>query len=762
MNKLKIFLGLGFLCTSLYGHAQLRVETLRVDAAQTPKSNISFVEVTDNHTPRFSWQLRDEKLRNVVQASYGIVVTDEHNDTVWQSGQKHTAQAMNIVYAGKPLKPTTSYYWTVTVTDNKGRVAQGSSRFETGLMSTTDTDVRWKGARWIGGKDDARSFESQYLPVFRLNATLTLDASTHTTRAGFIYGANDWRLMDASKNILGVNNLVNESYIKVELDVQPLLSGDSAVIKVYRVGYTTKDVAHKPLAIWKIPTNLINRENCYEEHQIEAASMYGITQIFIDGSDKALGEINLNPMGKGGDYIAFPVVADLGFSVPKGMKATLNHLAVHNYRAPGRVISSLPKAITLQGTTRFYTPKATGVPYLRTAFNAPAKEVAKARVYITARGVYDLYLNGKRINHSYLNPGLTQYNKTQMYQTFDVTPYVRVGNNAMGIVLSEGWWSGAITFQGQSWNFFGDKQAAMALLAITYTDGTTTTVATNPQEWKYTTEGPIRLSSIFQGEIYDARKDAALEGWTLPDYDDEKWQRVEEVKLADIVSRETRDIGSLFPQPEDYSQYRLIAQIGSLVHPFTRIQAQSVRQVRPGVYVYDMGQNMAGVPRIAFRNLPKGSKVMMRFAEVTYPDLPEYKDYVGMVMMENQRGAMEQDIYIAKGGSFEQFSPRFTYHGYRYVEITGIDHPLALNDVEGIVLSSVDALTASYRTDNETLNRFFKNVQWSTLANAFSVPTDCPQRNERMGWSGDLSVFCPAMSYVMDVESFFERHLLAL
>jgi len=160
--------------------------------------------------------------------------------------------------------------------------------------------------------------------------------------------------------------------------------------------------------------------------------------------------------------------------------------------------------------------------------------------------------------------------------------------------------------------------------------------------------------------------------------------------------------------------------------------------------------------------MKQGTKINLRFAEVKYPDLPQYRQNTGMIMLENIRSAMAQDIYICKGGDEEIFSPRFTYHGYRFVEITGIEKALALKDVKGIVLSSIDNVTADYECSNSEVNRLWQNIKWSAFSNFVSIPTDCPQRNERLGWSGDISVFSRTAVYMADVRKFLSRHLRAM
>lgn len=200
----------------------------------------------------------------------------------------------------------------------------------------------------------------------------------------------------------------------------------------------------------------------------------------------------------------------------------------------------------------------------------------------------------------------------------------------------------------------------------------------------------------------------------------------------------SRTTGTNQPPVNDYSAYTLSAQYGQTVKAIMKLTALSVEEVRPRVFVYDTGQNMVGVPEILLTGMEPGKRINVRYAEVKYPDLPRYTGNQGMIMLENIRAAMAQDVYITKGGK-EMMSPRFTYHGYRYLEITGIDEALPVEDVRGIVLSSVDGLASYYESSNEKVNKLWHNIVWSTYANFFSIPTDCPQRNERLGW--DLSLF---------------------
>ncbi len=726
------------LLTPVLGSAKTTIDNLKVEYLSCPIG-------IDDTTPQFSWMMSSDE-KGAYQKNYQVIVKDEKGKEVWNSGIIAQSTSVGIAYKGEALQPATRYSWTVKVMDGKNKVSESTSWFETGLLSTSATDARWHGAKWIGGDANAKPFYSSYLPTFRIRCDIQLHKKS--SRASILYGANDPRLMDANMNILEVKAEKDKSYIEAELQV-----GDTCSwINLYRVGYTLKDNAEKPMATFKVSG--ITKKNKTDRHHLELSSDVGLTTVWVDG--EKVGTTILNPMGPNADFIAFPMVADVGYKLAKGEKATITNFAICNFRAPYAALSTLPDVKDAEGIS-IVTPKQTGATMLRSEF-AASKAILKARLYVTARGIYDIFINGERISNDYFNPGFTQYNITQMYQTYDVTSMLHKGKNAIGSILNEGWWSGNISYQTKNWNYFGDQQSMMACLKVTYTDGTEEYVVTNPADWKATSDGAVRMGSFFQGEVYDARIAEAMKGWSQPNYDDSKWTKAEEIALEGHI---TTDKQEGWPLACDYSQFQLIGQVGTPVRAFTTLKAQSMKEVRKGVYLYDMKQNMAGVPRITFRGLKPGTKVTLRYAEVTYPDLPQYGKNVGMAMLENIRAAQAQDIYIAKGG-VETYQPRYTYHGYQYVEVTGVEAPLPLADVEGVVLSSIDKITADYQSSDTLLNRFFVNTKWSSLANVFSVPTDCPQRNERMGWSGDLSVFSPAMSYVANVDGFSRRHLYAL
>tara|TARA_R110000764_G_scaffold175707_2_gene262034 strand:- start:820 stop:4446 length:3627 start_codon:yes stop_codon:yes gene_type:complete len=777
----------------IFSHAQTPTQELTVEYLKNPLG-------IDVKTPRFSWQMKS--IKNEVgqfQTAYQIKVISENGEIVWDSRKVTSDVSLAITYTGGKLKPMTRYDWKLKVWDENNKVSENSSWFETGLMDSNPNSEQWNGAEWIGGIEDDMVLYSHYLSVFKLEYGLQIDEKSKSTQASFVFGANDGRLMNKNMNIQGMKSGKDESFIRFELDVSEVDGSEDGLAKfnIYRVGYAPEDKDDDPFKTFEVPLTLINVGNKNEKHIFYTECNFGIFRLYINGKEenneltkdpsaddnpRASRGINLNPVGSGNNYISFPMVADIGFYLGANQKANFSDIKIRNFRAPSNTLFSdgfekesqyngvFEKQINLnsnlvlkdgvlhieggaEGTLVLANPSKNAEPLLRTEFSTSNKKVAKARLYVTTRGIYEMYLNGNRVGEDYFNPGLTQYNKTHMYQTYDVTKEITSGDkNALGAIMSEGWWSGNITYSGENWNYFGDRQSFLAQLVITYTDGSKQIITTNDSDWKLFSDGPIRYGSFFQGEVYDAQKESAILNWSSASYDDNNW------KNAVVVPLE----GTTF-QTEDfnYKDLQLIGQVGenpSIVKDLTPV---NVEVVRPGVFVYDMNQNMVGFPEIKLPPGKAGDTITLRYAEVKYPDLSEYEKNTGMVMLENIRAALTQDIYIRKGGE-ETIRPRFTFHGYRFLEITGINEPLPLENVKGLVVSSIKELASSYETSNELVNKLWENITWSLRGNFLSIPTDTPARNERMGWSGDINVFSEAATFLADIEPFLDRHLLAM
>ncbi len=786
-----LFMALTFFFNFVGGFSQTTIEKLQVDY-QTEPLGIDII------TPHFSWHMHDaSKKRGLAQVAYQIVVTNERGKMVWDSKKRQDGSSLDIPYEGEQLEPRMRYTFHITVWDQNGNQSENSSWFETGLLNTTMS--AWHDAQWIGGGDGDMVLYSHYLSVFRMEYALQLDKKSKSTKAAFVFGGNDRRLMDKNLNIQGVANKKDQGYIAFEFDISAVDGSENGLAKlnVIRKGYDPNDTDEKPYRSFSIPISLINDRNKYDSHNFFVACNFGLFEVYLDRNQlenkisinddntpppRGNPGFNLNPVGTGNNYISFPMVGDIGFQVGANQKALFTDIKIKNYRKPANVlfqedlsdpstysgifanldqgtgaISITKNGYQIQGgksgMLKLADPSRNATPMLRNQFELKNKNISKARLFVTARGIYEIYLNGRRVGEAYFNPGLTQYNKHHMYQTYDVTNYLNSGSkNALGAWLGEGWWSGNITYSGENWNYFGDRNSLLTQLIVSYSDGSEQVITSNDRQWKLFTESPIRYGSFFQGEVYDASKDVNISGWNTADYDDAQWKSAVEVPLSGTTYQD---------DALKYDHLEMIGQIGKNASIVKTLTAIDMIEVRPKVYVYDMGQNMVGVPQVLLPNGMTNDTITLRYAEVRYPDLSEYEGNVGMVMLENIRAALAQDQYIRKGGA-ETIQPRFTFHGFRFLEITGLDAPLPLESVKGLVISSIGELASNYTTSNELVNKLWENITWSLRGNFLSIPTDTPARNERMGWSGDINVFSKASTYLAQVEPFLRRHMLAM
>lgn len=605
------------------------------------------------------------------------------------------------------------------------------------LPLSGSASVPFEGAEWVSVHSESLPVYPDYLSAFRLGFRLD---KLKDDSASLLFGMDDPRLMDANKNVYGLSNRPGESYMRLQVD------GDS--IRLFRSGYHPHDDPSKAIAA--LPVDNFRHSG----DSIEIAVNYGNIEVFVNGN--SLGRHGVNPLGNGGDYIAFPVLGCVAVDIPERSNAVISDIAVSNYRDPRNTICRFPaksagSGVKSGGVTRLEMP-VRSMPELRSVIAVnPKKKVRKATANVTAMGIYDLYVDGKRVNEEYFLPGSTQYNKTHLYHTFDLTDILEAGDNEIRARLGEGWWSGPATYMGEFWNFFGDRQAFLAEITVEYSDGSEDRFVTSPETWEYSVDGPVVVGSFFQGEIYDSRRDD-MERQATKSTEKRVWQKAVKLPFEKTVA----------PVEGGWSDVNLRPSFGDRVLAVDTLTAISMSEPRPGVYVYDMGQNMAAVPYLTFNGLKSGQEVNVRHGEVLYPDMPQYASNVGMVMTENLRAAMCAYKYIASGGDAEVFSPRHTLHGYRYLELTGLDEPLPPEAVKSIPVSSVHGFKAHFECSDPLVNRLWENVKWSTMSNFVSIPTDCPQRNERLGWMGDISVFAPTATKIADVSPLLRQYLQSM
>ncbi|NLJ69185.1 MAG: family 78 glycoside hydrolase catalytic domain [Firmicutes bacterium] len=352
------------------------------------------------------------------------------------------------------------------------------------------------------------------------------------------------------------------------------------------------------------------------------------------------------------------------------------------------------------------------------------KEVASARAYISGLGYYELRINGRRIGDRVLDPGQTDYSKTVLYSVYDITCSLKPGANAVGVMLGNGRYCSFRWIEGKLFGYDAFP-CLRAELHITYTDGTQERIVTDTT-WQ-TARGPVGINGIYLGEVYDARME--IPGWDKPNLDTASWAQAVKV---------------------DPPGGRMRAQMMPPIKITKRFQPVAIHNPDPGVYVYDIGQNITGWVRLKVEG-PRGTEVKLRFSEVV--------DDCGRLDPRINRKAEATDTYILKGEGVEVWEPRFTYHGFRYVEVTGYPGTPGLDTLEACFLHTAVDYTGSFSSSKPLFNKIHQNVVYGQLANLMSVPTDCPQRDERMGWMGDAQLVVEEAIYNFDMAAFYVKYL---
>jgi alpha-L-rhamnosidase len=352
---------------------------------------------------------------------------------------------------------------------------------------------------------------------------------------------------------------------------------------------------------------------------------------------------------------------------------------------------------------------------LRKEFSLAGK-VVRARAYVGALGYYELHLNGKKIGDKVLDPAWTVYPRRALYSTYDVTSALNDGANTVGVMLGGGW-----ATQEAGGPAYYKAPALLFQLNIELADGKTVSISSDTS-WK-TAAGPVVSDSVYDGEVYDASLEKP--GWDRPGFDDSGWA---------LARQEQGTAGEIS------------AEMMPPIRVTDELVPRSMTNPEPGVYVYDFGQNFAGWARLRVRG-PRGAKVMLRFSELIYPN--------GMINRQNIRSAKSRDIYILQGSGLEMYEPRFTYHGFRYVEVTGYPGAPSLDSIRGRAVNSAVETTGSFVASKQVLNEIQRLIHWGQLSNLHSIPTDCDQRNERQGWMGDAQVTAEEAMMNFDMAAFY-------
>jgi alpha-L-rhamnosidase len=649
--------------------------------------------------PSLSWR-SESSARAVLQSAYEVRVASSEDDLaaadVWDSGKVASDNQVDVVYDGPDLTAGTRYVWQVKVWDGADVASDWSApaTFETGLLDSGD----WGDADWIGKSANGE--------VDRwTDYTADIDFDIDQLALGVFIRAKDtanaymWQISTADGT--GVpkfrpHKRVGNVYTL--LDNKPISGITSAQLLngTHRLSVTVDGNT--------ITTSLDGNQIDQRTDASFAKGFVGFRQDFAGDTNESADIKAVKVTSKSGD-----VLLDTDFS--DGNPFNGGTLTAQGLRVADRkdVLWRSPDA---------------NKPLLRKEFTTePGKTIESARVYASAHGVYELELNGEKVGDQFLAPGSTDYRKRIQSQAYDITDQVHEGDNAIGAELGDGWWAGKVGMWGPG--MFGTSLGLIAHVRIDYTDGSHQFVDTD-SSWK-SHFGPYAAADNIDGETYDAN--AEQPGWDQPAFDDTGWN---DVTVA------SSDTSTLVPQPDE--PVRVTGERPAL----SRVPS-------PGVdngYIYDLGQNMVGVARMRISGIA-GQTVKFRYAEELRAN--------GQFYVGNLRAAKVTDYYTFKTTGTVEYTPKFTQHGFRYIEISGAATPPEVADVTGVVWGSDLTATGDLQTSDAMLNQLVSNISWGQRGNFLSIPTDTPARDERLGWTGDINVFAPTASYLRDTRAFLSK-----
>lgn len=677
--------------------AQLRAEELQCEYRTGPLG-------IDIANPRLSWIVSSDQ-RNQKQTACRILVAsssellNQDKGDLWDSGKIEGDNTTAAVYSGKPLQSNMKCFWKVRVWDRQGDASEWSKPafWTMGLLDPKDWKAQWIGLDDIGGPYARTAPQSQEIPeeIRRAYWIWSCPNSTGAVPVGRSFFRRmfqvpaDWKIKSA----------------------ECVFTADNAC-EVFLNGRSLKTADN-----FKILTSV-----SLVEQLRPGKNVLAVSALNRGGQDNPAGLlVSVRIESETGETLI--VTTDSQWKASAKEQKNWEDVSFDDsswadaYQAGLYGCGPWNKSLIL--------PPAR---CLRTEFSASGKPIKHAFLYAAALGLYQLYLNGQHVNADYFSPGWTDYDKRIYYRTYDVTQMLREGRNAMGAVLADGWYAGYVGFGGNR-NLYGKNLRLLSQLYIEYADGTSQIVASGP-DWKGSL-GPIQQADFLMGETYDARME--MSGWDRPEFDDASWKPV------------VAGLDEVHPKVQ--------AAVSGPVVAFAKVAPVSVSEPGPGRYVFDMGQNFAGVVQIRVRG-KEGQKITIRHAERLNPD--------GTIYTTNLRAAAATDTYICKGGGLETWQPYFTFHGFQYVELSGLDSKPSLDSITGLALSSDLPVTGRFACSDDMVNKLWSNAVWTMRMNFIDIPTDCPQRDERLGWTGDAQVYINTACWQNDVHAFFTKWITDL
>lgn len=689
-------------------------------------------------SPRLSWQVAATipGERGQFQAAYQIQAASSpqllavNQGDLWDSGQVATNQASQISYGGSTPTTDQVFYWHVRVWDKSGQPSawSASANWSMGILLTNST-VQLAQITWIAQG------------VFTNNSVISLAGAVSNEVYGVDFG--------------GAGAQTVNGYTFADYAASGNMSIAGSGFGLYG-GYLTGGATTGDAALNNILTHglyggaanvgTLNNLTVGQTYKVMAlladtrggaagGSTMTVNDGVADSSSQAYAFANGSPAVGGYIIGTFTATATAQtFTVKNGPNPNTQYNLVLLEKSTGTVIppstnstqskwtgqwigrDDAPSVISAAPTSKTYL----AATHLRKNFNL-SQLPTRAMLHVTSLGLVEPHLNGARVGNDYFVPGWTDYNKRVYYRAYEVTTLLQPGSNTLGAILGDGWFRGNISILGQ--NYYGTKTRLCAELHLTYAAGTNQVIVSD-NSWT-AGFGPIQQSDMQAGEQYDARLE--IPGWDSPGFTNAAWSLVTTgAQVAPLM----------------------VAAPAEPVRTNQEIFPVAITQPQAGLYVINFGQNFAGWARLKITNQPAGSTIVMRFGEWLNPD--------GTIFRDNLRSAAATDTYICKGGGVEIWEPHFAYHGAQYVEVTGLTQAPTTNNFTGIVVHSSLTEAGSFQCSDNQINHIWTNMLWTMRANYFDIPTDCPQRDERMGWCDGTEVMRSGM-FAMQGESFFSK-----